>query len=304
MNLHVIVHGKSAANPDLRQAVAAARDNGHKITVRPTWEGGDAGILAQRAVLESVDVVIAGGGDGTVNEVAMGMVTSRPGPSGMPSFGILPLGTANDLARSAGIPLDLTAALELITSRPPTPVDLGRIGDRIFLNVATGGFGTQVTVETPEGMKKALGGAAYLLTGLTRYSSIGSARARFTGPEFTWEGDFLVLAIGNGRQAGGGHVLCPEATMNDGLLDLRILPDVPSGELGQTVKDLLSTGLEAVERSVVSARLPVMEITSERDIFINLDGEPISGRHFKIQVMPQALRLHLPVTSPLLEASV
>ena len=92
--------------------------------------------------------------------------------------------------------------------------------------------------------------------------------------------------------------------MNDGLLDLRILPDVPRSELGQTVKDLLSTGLEAVERSVVSARLPVLEITAEKDIFINLDGEPISGRHFKIQVMPQALRLHLPATSSLLGASV
>lgn len=304
MNLHVIVHGKSAANPDLRQAVAVARDNGHKVTVRPTWEGGDAGILAQRAVLESADVVIAGGGDGTVNEVAMGMVTSQPGPPGMPSLGILPLGTANDLARSAGIPLDLIAAIELIISRPPIEVDLGRIGDRIFLNVATGGFGTQVTVETPEGLKKALGGAAYLLTGLTRYSSIGSARARFSGAEFTWEGEFLVLAIGNGRQAGGGHVLCPEATINDGLLDLRILPDVPRSELGQIVKDLLSTGLEAVERSVVSARLPVLEITAEKDIFLNLDGEPISGRHFKIQVMPKALRLHLPATSSLLGTSV
>jgi hypothetical protein len=88
-----------------------------------------------------------------------------------------------------------------------------------------------------------------------------------------------------------------------GRRDDHILPDVPRSELGQTVKDLLSTGLEAVERSVVSARLPVLEITAEKDIFINLDGEPISGRHFKIQVMPQALRLHLPATSSLLGAS-
>ena len=85
MNLHIIVHGKSAANPDLRQAVASIRQRGHKVSVRPTWEGGDAGILAQRAVLESADVVVAGGGDGTVNEVAMGMVTSRPGPAGLDS---------------------------------------------------------------------------------------------------------------------------------------------------------------------------------------------------------------------------
>ena len=62
MNLHIIVHGKSAANPDLRQAVAGIRQRGHKVSVRPTWEGGDAASLAQRAVLESADVVVAGSG--------------------------------------------------------------------------------------------------------------------------------------------------------------------------------------------------------------------------------------------------
>lgn len=300
MYIYLIVHGKAAGRPELREAVTIARERGHKILVHPTWEKGDATRFAQQAVFQAADVVVAGGGDGTINEVAFGLLSAIAGPMEKPSLGILPLGTANDFARSAGIPLDLSEALTTIVSRSPTPVDVGRIGDRMFLNVATGGFGTQVTVNTPESLKKNLGGAAYLVTGLTQYSSIRAARAQFTAANFTWEGDFLVLAIGNARQAGGGHVLCPQATINDGLLDLRILPDVANDELGQTIGNIMLDGLDSVEKMVVGTRVTALDIEADHDIFINLDGEPISGRRFHIEVIPKVLKLHLPNGCPLL----
>lgn len=299
MHVYIVVHGKSAANPELREAVSAVRKQGHHIVVRPTWEAGDGVQLAQLAVQEGADVVVAGGGDGTVNEVAMGLLTASVGDSDRPSFGILPLGTANDLARSAGIPLDPTPALEVIVTRPATAVDVGRMGDRMFLNVATGGFGTQITVETPETMKKALGAAAYLLTGLTRFTSISPASASFRGPDFQWEGAFLVLAIGNGRQAGGGQVLCKDALISDGLLDVNILPVVPEQDFQTLALDFIREGMAAVERMAVSTRLNRLEIESKDDIFINLDGEPISGRRFLVEVMPGAIRMHLPQDCPL-----
>jgi len=222
VHVQLIVHGKAAGRPELREAVAAVRDKGHKVIVQPTWEAGDATRFAQRAVLDGADVV------------------------------------------------------------------------------ATGGFGTQVTLETPETMKKTLGGAAYLVTGATRFSSIGAAHARFKGPDFEWDGSFLVLAIGNGRQAGGGNVLCPEATVNDGLLDVRILPDVAKDELGQTMGSILREGLDAVERMVVKTRITTLDIEADEDIFINLDGEPISGKQFHVRVLPEAVQLHLPQGCPLL----
>jgi len=300
MQVHVIVHGKAAGRPEFREAIAAARSKGHTILVHVTWEQGDSARFAQLGVHQGADAVVAGGGDGTINEVALGLVTASAGSTGRPSLGVIPLGTANDFARSAGIPLDPTAALDLVVSRPAAAIDLGRIGDRLFVNVATGGFGTHVTLETREELKKALGGAAYLLTGVTRYSSIRAATARFTGPGFEWEGNFLVLAIGNGRQAGGGHVLCPEATVNDGALDLRILPEVPQAEMGQAMASILREGLDAVERRVVSARLTTLDIQAPDEIFINLDGEPISGHRFHVEAVPKALKLHLPEGCPLL----
>ena len=299
MHVDIVVHGKSAANPELRAAVSAVRKQGHQVVVWPTWEAGDGVRLAQLAVHQGADVVVAGGGDGTVNEVATGLLTASVGASARPSFGILPLGTANDLARSAAIPLDLTAALEVVVSRPATSIDVGRIGDRMFLNVATGGFGTQITVETPENMKKALGAAAYLLTGLTRFTSISPVSASFRGPDFVWEGAFLVLAIGNGRQAGGGQMLCKDAVISDGLLDVKILPVVPEQDFQSAALSFIREGMAAVERIAVSTRLNRLEIEAEDDIFINLDGEPISGRRFLIEAMPGAIRMHLPEDCPL-----
>jgi len=300
MQVHVIAHGKAAGRPELREAVAAARSKGHTVMVHVTWEKGDSARFAQLGMHHGADVIVAGGGDGTINEVAFGLLTASVGSAGRPSLGIIPLGTANDFARSADIPLDPTAALDLVVSRPAVAVDLGRIGDRLFVNVATGGFGTHVTVETREELKKALGGAAYLLTGVTRYSSIRAASAKFSGPGFEWEGKFLALAVGNGRQAGGGLVLCPEATINDGALDVRILPEVPNDELGRATAGIMREGLGAVERMVVGARLSALDIEAPDDIFINLDGEPISGRRFHVEVVPKALELHLPDGCPLL----
>ena len=144
-------------------------------------------------------------------------------PTREASLVLLPLGTANDFSRSAGIPLEPAEALELLDV-PPRDIDLGEVGGQIFLNMATGGFGSQVTANTSEDLKKVLGGAAYLFTGLSRFSELHAAYGELQGPDFHWSGELLALGIGNGRQAGGGHVLCPQALADDGLLDISILP--------------------------------------------------------------------------------
>ena len=137
-----------------------------------------------------------------------------------------------------------------------------------------------------------------LLTGLTRFSEIHSARGRFSGPGFDWEGDFLALGIGNGRQAGGGQLLCPQATINDGLLDLCIVP-APADTVG-TLGTLLSGGLLGVDAVSVSARVPWLNVEAPKAIDINLDGEPFSGSTLHFGVRAGALRMHLPADSPLL----
>ena len=289
----LILHGKQAQNEEVRAAVLALRERGWQLAVRLTWEGGDAARLVQEALAAGYPTLIAGGGDGTLREVAEAMALARSEAS----LALLPLGTANDFCRAAGIPLLPAEALALLECEP-RPIDLGEVDGQLFLNMATGGFGSRVTANTSEELKKLLGGAAYFLTGLSRFAEVHSAFGRFGGPGFAWEGDFLALGIGNGRQAGGGHVLCPQAQVDDGLLDVCIVP--ASQDVVGTLGTLLSGGILGLEAVSVSARLPWLEVEAPEGLDINLDGEPLESRHLRFAARPGALRVHLPDSSPLL----
>lgn len=289
----LILHGKQAQNEEVRAAILALRERGWQLAVRLTWEGGDAARLVQEALAAGYPTLIAGGGDGTLREVAEALALA----GGQASLALLPLGTANDFCRAAGIPLLPAEALALLECEP-RPIDLGEVDGQLFLNMATGGFGSRVTANTSEELKKLLGGAAYFLTGLSRFAEVHSAFGRFGGPGFAWEGDFLALGIGNGRQAGGGHVLCPQAQVDDGLLDVCIVP--ASQDVVGTLGTLLSGGILGLEAVSVSARLPWLEVEAPEGLDINLDGEPLESRHLRFAARPGALRVHLPDSSPLL----
>ncbi|MEI2431432.1 lipid kinase YegS [Lysobacter yananisis] len=300
----LILNGKSAGNDDVRKAVAALRDRGVALDVRVTWEGGDAERYVAEAIADGVDTVIAGGGDGTLSEVATTLAHRDEDADALPSLGLLPLGTANDFASAATIPTDPAQALDLVQRCPPRPVDLLRLqapdGLHWAANLASGGFGTQVTLETDAGLKKMLGGLAYVVTGIAKLGRIEPMRARVHGEGFEWEGDFIALGIGNGRQAGGGQALCPDARIDDGLLDVTVVPDL-SGEVGATVRALLTEGQHAaLERIAARAQLRWVEIESPQPLNLNLDGEPVQSRHFRIDCAPGRVRMHLPPGCPLL----
>lgn len=288
----LILHGKQALNEEVRAAVEAKRAEGWALSVRLTWEAGDARRLVNEGLAAGHTRLIAGGGDGTLRDIAEALANA-PNPA---SLVLLPLGTANDFARAAGVPLEPVAALELLEVAPRA-VDLGEVGGQIFLNMATGGFGSQVTANTSEDLKKVLGGAAYLFTGLSRFAELSAAYGELQGPDFHWRGELLALGIGNGRQAGGGHELCPGALADDGLLDISILP-APQ-ELVGTLKNLLAGGL-GIDNMFVRARLPWVEIKASRGLDINLDGEPLQGDTLRFSARPAALQVHLPADSPLL----
>jgi len=290
----LILNGKSAGDETLRAAIALLRDEGMDIQVRVTWEKGDAGRYVKEAQQLGVDTVIAGGGDGTINEVATALVNCTG--DNIPALGILPLGTANDFATSAGIPDTLEKALQLAIVGKAVAVDIARVNDKTcFINMATGGFGTRITTETPEKLKAALGGVSYLIHGLLRLDKLKADRCEIRGEDFQWQGDALVIGIGNGRQAGGGQQLCPQALINDGLLHLRIF----TGE--ELLPALLTTLTQPDDNPhIIDGKSAWFEISAPHEITFNLDGEPLSGEHFRIEVLPNALQCRLPPDCPLL----
>ncbi|WP_313220594.1 lipid kinase YegS [Pseudoxanthomonas mexicana] len=299
----LILNGKSAGDDDLRAAVQILRETGIVLDVRVTWEDGDAERYVAEAIADGVDTVIAAGGDGTLSEVATTLAHRDATADALPSLGLVPLGTANDFATAAGIPDGPLAALQLVREVGAAPLDLLRIdaddGTHWCANLASGGFGTEVTVETDEGLKKMLGGLAYLITGIARLGRIDPLQARLRGPDFAWEGDLIALGIGNGRQAGGGQALCPDALVDDGQLDLTIVPDL-SGDVAATVCTLIKEGKHAaLDRVATRIRLPWVELASDEPLTLNLDGEPVASRRFRVDCVAGRVRMHLPLACSL-----
>lgn len=289
-----ILNGKSAGNEELRAAIGTLREQGFPLEVRVTWEHGDGERYVREAVALQASTVIAAGGDGTINEVATAL--ARLAPQHRPVLGLVPLGTANDFATSAGIPLEMENALRLAILGKATPIDIACVNnDRYFINMATGGFGTRITTETPEKLKSALGGVSYFIHGLMRMDTLKADSCTLQGPDFHWQGDALVIGIGNGRQAGGGQRLCPTALINDGKLELSI---ATSQELLPTLIHKLTSDEE--NPNLITASLPWLTISAPNEMTFNLDGEPLSGTEFRIEVMPDALECRLPPSCELL----
>ena len=284
--IRIILHGKAAADARVRAAVETVRTDGHVVEVRVTWESGDATRMTTEAVALAaqgkIDCIVAGGGDGTINEVFA--ATYAAGLPGQCSLGILPLGTANDFAHSAGVPVkDMTAALRLAASAPPRWIDVGLVNGRVFVNLLSGGFGSRVTVETDPRLKQRLGGLAYAITGISHFAELSENRGIFRAEDFSWEGPFLAIAIGNGRQAGGGISLCPDALIDDGLLDLMVLPTVDRAARLEAFSDLLREGAQSIRAKLVTKRSSWIEYESDQDLNINLDGEPVVVKQFRVE---------------------
>lgn len=295
-SLRIILHGKAAGDARLRTAVNALRSDGHAVEVRVTWERGDAARLTVEAVADArrggIDCIVAGGGDGTINEVFAAAYAHELPESG--SLGLLPLGTANDFARSAGIPADdLTAALRIAANAPPRRIDAGFVNGRLFVNLVTGGFGSRVTNETDPKLKQRLGGLAYAITGIARFAELSESQGAFRAEGLSWEGRFLAVAIGNGRRAGGGIPLCPNALIDDGLLDLMILPAMERGARLEAFSDLLRDGAEAIRANLITKRSSWFEYESAHDLNVNLDGEPAVLKRFRVETRRRALPLRL-----------
>ncbi len=248
----------------------------------------------------NIDCLVAGGGDGTINEV-FGTAYA----AGLPSdccLGVLPLGTANDFAHSTGVPLhDLTAALQLAATATPQWIDVGLLNGKPFINLVSGGFGSRVTVETDPELKRRLGGLAYVLTGVSRFAELSASRGSFRAGGFSWKGPFVAIAIGNGRQAGGGVPLCPDALIDDGLLDLMILPELDRTARLDAFSHLLHEGAAGIRAKLVTTRSSWIEFESDDDLNVNLDGEPAVLKRFRVECREHALPVRLG-ESPLLSS--
>jgi lipid kinase YegS len=294
--VQLILNGKAAGNDALETAVARQRAIGHTIEVRVTSEKGDA----RRFVAEAgeVDLVIAAGGDGTLNEVIHAFMDLSE--AARPVLGVVPLGTANDFATGCGIPRDPEQALALCLEGRAVPVDVGKANEHWFLNAASIGFGAEITATTPPELKNLLGPAAYAVMGTILAMSVHHYRGRLILPNRQITGSGPVAIIGNGRQAGGGLQVAPRALIDDGLLDVLTVRDIPALALLTAARELQELSPDG--EYISYWQTPWAEIHTEEAIPVNLDGEPMQFSNVRYEAVPRAIRLIVPPDCPLLSA--
>jgi lipid kinase YegS len=298
VNIRLLVHPHKAEAPLVKEAITWVRQHHFfALDVHRIEDPNRADELVRDALDDGIDRLIIGGGDGTLNLLTNALMHLPP--EQRPQMAILPIGTANDFARAAGIPLDPLEALLLAIDGSPRSIDIGQANERYFLNVASGGFGAQVTTETPPELKALLGGAAYALTGFLKLFNFIPIRGRMKIGDMEFEGSTFATAVCNGRQAGGGMLLSPDALVNDGLFDIVLY----------TLDDLPVPATLAPPSSPLGWMLPFKKIYRASEITfipedglrrINLDGEPYEAEHFHFRIHPGACEMVLPPTSPLL----
>ena len=294
--VQLILNGKAGGNDALQTAVARQRAIGHTIEVRVTSEKGDARRFA--AETGEVDLLIAAGGDGTLNEVVHGLMDLST--VARPALGVVPLGTANDFATACGIPHDPEEALALCMEGKAAPIDIGKANEHWFLNAASIGFGAEITATTPPELKNLLGPVAYGVMGAILAMNVHHYRGTLSLPDREITGSGPVAIVGNGRQAGGGLQVTPRACVDDGLLDVLAVRDIPALALLTAARELQELSPDG--EYINYWQTPWAEVHTEEAIPVNLDGEPMQFSSVRYEVVPRAIRLIVPPDCPLLSA--
>jgi lipid kinase YegS len=289
--IRLILNGKKAGLPSVRDAVGHVRGRGHTVDVSVTWEGGDAGRFAAEALADGTDVIVAAGGDGTVNEVVNGIMDVTDAPQA--AMGVVPLGSANDFATGCGIAAgDPKTALELAASAEPVLIDVARVNERHFLNALVAGFGAEVTFRTSERLKRTIGGAAYAITGMLTAMKQRPYKATLTWSGGSRNGDFVFAAAANGRQA-GGFAISRTGKLDDGHLDTIGVLDFSPARVKALVGAIMNPGREQSDL-IRYNQLDWFEVEADREIPASPDGEMMHAKHFRFDVLTRRLPFVLP----------
>jgi len=273
-----------------RRALAEGRPSWDPIELALTSGPGDAGALARTAAEDGYDLVLAVGGDGTVNEVAGGLLGSST------ALGIVPMGSGNGLARTLGLPLKPGLALAALESGLDRLMDVGRVNGGIFLNVAGAGFDAHVGEafhhRGRSGGRRGIVPYVWLcLKGMPGYRAGTFSVSTGAGG---FEGRALVVAFVNGRQYGAGAVISPGGLLDDGLIEVVVLEDAPLMELLAAAPRLFLGGIERFRRYRRFA-VTEAEIRAPLPILFHRDGEPEpAAPTLTLSVAPRALRIRVP----------
>jgi diacylglycerol kinase (ATP) len=261
-----------------------------ETSIQLTEREGHAEELAREAVLAGAGLVVAAGGDGTLNEVINGLSADF----GRARLGLLPLGTGNDFARSINVPADLDGALAILEQGRVRTLDVARATlagkSRYFINVSAGGFSGEVSEKAAEA-KERWGPLAYMRAALGALPELKAFTGRITlnGTE-TLEIETYNVVVSNGRFVASGIPVAPQAVLDDGLLDVMIAPAATLPQLAVLVPTVL-LGRHIDSDLLIFRKAARVEIDCEPPMIFNVDGEIVGEAPARFEVLPRVLEV-------------
>jgi len=276
---------------DIHAAAAVWRAHGWQVDLQPTAGPGDGTQIARAAAAAGYDIVVAAGGDGTVNEVINGLVGTNT------ALAALPIGTVNVWVRELGLPLQPRAAAETLLDAQVRAIDLGKAGERYFLLMAGIGFDAAVTAEVRSAEKRRLGIFAYVFRALDLAWRFRGTHARIVVDGKAVRGRVLMVVLGNSQLYGGILKITARASLDDGLLDVCIIK-------GNTLRGaplrILSILLRrsTLDPQIEYHRARMVRIETRRPLAVQVDGDHIGYTPMNFESIPGALQALLPPTLP------
>ncbi|HEX4914484.1 MAG TPA: diacylglycerol kinase family protein [Vicinamibacterales bacterium] len=297
------VSGTDAA-PDLLTAInSQLRERLGSLDIVITTAEGDATQAAASAVRDGYDHLFVAGGDGTLNEVLNGVARLEHGLSQV-TFGVIPLGTGNDLATALGLPSEISQAIDVLLEGDVAAVDIGRMNDHYFVNVSAGGFIAEVSDAVNPQLKTVAGKLAYLIGGAQVVFTYEPVRAQLlavealaTPPTATAQNQrplpstiyLHAFAVCNSRLVGGGRLIAPHATIDDGRVDVCLIEAMPSIEFLALLKRV-ADGEHVADERVIYFQAAALELVFDRVIHVNTDGQVLETNRCRYDVLPRAAR--------------
>jgi diacylglycerol kinase (ATP) len=285
--------GRGAARRAAGIVRSVLTDAGAQVEVVETARRGHATELAEAAVRAGWPAVVAVGGDGTVHEVANGLMRASDGRAeSAAALGVVAVGSGNDFALLAGLSRDPAEAARRLLSRPERRVDVGRAGERWFTNGIGVGLDARVAVEANRNRRlRGIGIYLWALARVLRSFRPPVIRVETSDGE-VMERPLTLVTVGNGGRHGGGFWICPDAVIDDGLLDVCVCDGL--GKL-QILRFLPKTirGTHVGASCVHMRRVTGVRITSDTPLPVHADGEILSedARELEIEIAPGRLRL-------------
>lgn len=250
-----------------------------------TESPGHATQLAMEAAQRGTDTVLAVGGDGTAYEAASGLVHTKT------ALGLIPAGTGNDFIKSIGVPKSPFEALDHILTHSPKQVDMGRINDKLFLNVCGTGFDVSVLEYSAKAKKLVRGMLPYLYGVIRTIFSFKPVNMHIVvDEETTLDGTFLQCSVANGRYIGGGIPISPTSLVNDGLLDVVVLRSIPNWKMFFYLPGLLMGRVHSF--SITSHYLCNSVTIDAPGMHLNVDGEILPINKVGFSSVRDALWVH------------